>query len=104
MIVLVNSLHILLLRRRLLVPIANCCSRDRSERSFCEYIPPEETLITRAGAQKTVECRHDKLVGLQVYSDAISINVSNRQNASMFRVEDGPFVAAMINAAVQAKL
>jgi len=57
-----------------------------------------------AGAQKTVECRHDKLVGLQVYSDAISINVSNRQNASMFRVEDGPFVAAMINAAVQAKL
>jgi hypothetical protein len=36
-----------------------------------------------------------------VYTDAISIGVSNRQNASMFRVEDGPFVAAIINAAAQ---
>jgi hypothetical protein len=53
------------------------------------------------GSRKTVECKHSKLVGLHVYSNAISIGVSNRQNASMFRVEDGPFVAAMINAAAQ---
>jgi Protein of unknown function (DUF2510) len=65
-------------------------------------ITSKRTLFS--GSQKTVECRHDKLVGLQVYSDAISINVSNRQNASMFRVEDGPWVAAMINAAAQPEI
>jgi hypothetical protein len=43
-------------------------------------------------------------VGLQVYSDGIWIGVSNRQNASTFRVEDGPFVAAIINAAAQSQV
>jgi hypothetical protein len=31
-------------------------------------------------------------------------NMSNRQNASKFRVEDGPFVAAIINAAAQSEV
>jgi hypothetical protein len=57
-----------------------------------------------SGSRKTIECKHSKLVGLQVYTDGIGIGVSNRQNASVFRVEDGPFVAAMINAAAQSQI
>jgi hypothetical protein len=58
-------------------------------------VTSQRTLFS--GSQKTVECKDSKLVGLQVYTDGIAIDVSNRQNASMFRVEDGPFVAAIIN-------
>ena len=57
-----------------------------------------------SGSRKTIECKHSKLVGVQVYSDAISLGVSNRQNASTFRVEDGPFAAAIINAAAQSQV
>jgi hypothetical protein len=56
------------------------------------------------GAQKTVESKYSKLVGVQVYSDAVSLSVSNRQNASLFTVEDGPYIAAIINAAAQQDL
>lgn len=56
------------------------------------------------GSRKTVESKYAKFIALQVYTDAISIGVSNRQNASVFRVQDGPFTAALINAAAQQSL
>jgi hypothetical protein len=56
------------------------------------------------GARKTIESKYAKLVGVQVYSDAISLSVSNRQNASLFQVDDGPYTAALINAAAQQEL
>jgi hypothetical protein len=30
------------------------------------------------GSRKTQECRYDKLVGLQPYTDAVQLSVSNR--------------------------
>lgn len=56
------------------------------------------------GPRKTIESKYAKLVGVQVYTDAVAISVSNRQNASLFRVEDGPYAAALINAAAQQAL
>ena len=54
------------------------------------------------GSRKTQECRYDKLVALQTYTDAVQLSVSNRQTPSMYGVQDGhgPLVAAIINAAV----
>ena len=50
------------------------------------------------GSRKTQECRYDKLVGRDTYTDALQLNVSNRQTPSMYGVQDGlgP-VAAAIN-------
>lgn len=56
------------------------------------------------GNKKNVEFKYTKLVGVQVYTDAITLGVSNRQNASTLRVEDGPYTAALINAAAQQAL
>lgn len=54
-----------------------------------------------AGTRKTVEVSFAKLLGLNVYNDAIQFHVSNRQNPSLFRVESGPMVAAAVNGATQ---
>jgi hypothetical protein len=53
------------------------------------------------GSRKTQECRFDKIVGLEVFSDAIRVAVSNRQTPSLYAVADGEIVAAQINAASQ---
>ena len=42
---------------------------------------------------------HAKLVNLNVYTDGISFNMSNRQTVPLFRVHNGQVVGAMINAA-----
>lgn len=52
------------------------------------------------GSKKTQECKYDKLVGLQTYTDAVQLSVSNRQTPSMYGVQSGPLVAAIINTAV----
>jgi hypothetical protein len=56
------------------------------------------------GQRKTVEHRYDKLVGVQVFADAVTLNVSNRQSTSMIAVADGPYVAALMNACAQRSL
>ncbi len=53
------------------------------------------------GSKKTQESRHDKLLGMKVFEDAITLQVSNRQNASSFSVGQPELVAATINAAGQ---
>jgi hypothetical protein len=57
--------------------------------------------VVFTGQRKAIESKYSKLVGLQVYSDALAISVSNRQAISTFKVHDGPFAAALINAAAQ---
>ena len=52
------------------------------------------------GSKKTQECRYDKLVGLQTYHDAVQLSVSTRQTPSMYGVQSGPMVAAIINTAI----
>jgi hypothetical protein len=53
------------------------------------------------GARKTMEMPYTKLLGLNVFSDAIRFHLSNRQNAPLFKVMSGELVAALVNAAVQ---
>lgn len=53
------------------------------------------------GGKKTQEYRYDKLVGMQLYSDAITFQVTNRQNATTLAVGQPDLVAAYINAAAQ---
>jgi hypothetical protein len=55
------------------------------------------------GQKKTLEFRHDKLVGMQQYADGFRLNVSNRQTASLFKMNPGEsasVAAALISAAV----
>jgi len=54
-----------------------------------------------AGQRKTLDLPHAKLVNLNVYTDGISFNMSNRQSVPLFGVPNGQVVAAIINAAVQ---
>lgn len=53
------------------------------------------------GQRKTQESRLDRLVSLEAFNDGVRLGVSNRQTASLFRVANGPIVAAMINGALQ---
>ena len=58
-----------------------------------------------AGSKKTLEFRHDKLVGMQQFTDGLQLNVSNRQTASLFTFDKGqsPTIAsALISHAVSA--
>jgi hypothetical protein len=55
------------------------------------------------GSTKTLEFRHDKLVGVQQYTDGLRLNVSNRQTASLFRFAKGEFptvASALISHAI----
>lgn len=53
------------------------------------------------GARKNQEFRFDKLLGAQLYVDAITLQVSNRQNATTLGLGDPDLVAAYLNAAAQ---
>jgi len=53
------------------------------------------------GNKKTLEFLYSKLVDIAVFTDGIRFHVSNRQNASLFKVESGDVVAALVNAAAQ---
>jgi hypothetical protein len=50
------------------------------------------------GARKTLEFRHDKLVGLQQFKDGLRLSVSNRQAASLIKIPRGasPSIAAAL--------
>jgi hypothetical protein len=49
-----------------------------------------------------MEAPHTKRVGLNVFTDGIQLHVSNRKSAPLFKVDDGHFVAAAVNAALNA--
>ncbi len=55
------------------------------------------------GDRKTVDIPFTKLVGLEVFSDGVTLQSSSRQNAVLLRVTEGmgEVVAATINAAMQ---
>jgi hypothetical protein len=57
--------------------------------------------IVYLGQRKTVEIPYSKLVGVEVFADGIRFSASNRQNAPLFKVENGDVVAATVNTAVQ---
>lgn len=52
------------------------------------------------GRTKTLEFRNDKLVGLEQFADGVRLNVSNRQTASLFRLDRPSIAAALISASV----
>lgn len=53
------------------------------------------------GARSTIEMPYSKIASLSVFSDGLVVNLSNRKNAPMFRVDSGEAVAAYMNAAFQ---
>jgi len=53
------------------------------------------------GQRMTLDLPHAKLAHLNVFTDGISFNMSNRQTVPLFKVPNGQVVAAMINAAIQ---
>jgi hypothetical protein len=55
------------------------------------------------GSRKTLEHAYTKLVGAQLYADAVALSVSNRQKPSVFWVKPSDLVVATISAAMAAK-
>ncbi len=62
------------------------------------------TRVVFTGLRKSVEVPYAKLLDMNVFTDGIQFHVSGRQTPSMFRVNDGQMVAAVVNAAMQATL
>lgn len=57
--------------------------------------------VVYSGVRKSIEIPYAKLLDMSVFTDGIQLDATNRQNPPMFRVESGPVVAAVINAAMQ---
>lgn len=57
--------------------------------------------IARMAVRQSAESSFAKLLGVNVFDDGIQFHVSNRKIAQLFRVADGYFVAAPVNAVVQ---
>lgn len=53
------------------------------------------------GNKSTIEMPHAKLVGVQVFTDGIRFNLSNRQRAPLFKLPSGDVVAAFVHTAMQ---
>jgi hypothetical protein len=53
------------------------------------------------GERKTLACAYSKLVGLQLYADAIRISVSNRETPALFFADQAEPLAAIIGGAVR---
>jgi hypothetical protein len=53
------------------------------------------------GGKSTIEMPYAKLVGVQVFTDGIRFNLSNRQKAPLFKLPSGDVVAAFIHIAMQ---
>jgi hypothetical protein len=59
--------------------------------------------VAYLGDRKTLDMPYARLMGMNLYSDAIQFSLSNRQNAPLFRVSMSTDVlGALINAAMQA--
>jgi hypothetical protein len=61
------------------------------------YVTSQRALFT--GRAKTLEFRHDRLVGFEQYTDGLRLNVSNRQTASLLLMNHPSIAAALIQAA-----
>jgi hypothetical protein len=59
------------------------------------------TRVVFMGQRKSLEMPFAKMLGLEVFTDGIRFNVSNRQRAPLFQVPSGELVAAIVNAAAQ---
>jgi len=59
--------------------------------------------VIDTGQRQSREMLHSKIVAVNTYDDGIEFNLSNRQNASLFRMNKGlgHVVAATLNAAMQ---
>ena len=69
--------------------------------SFQELATSVRSLFT--GSKKTLEFRHDKLVGMEQYTDGLQLNVSNRQTASLLKFGKGQsptLASALISLAI----
>jgi hypothetical protein len=53
------------------------------------------------GTRKTLELPYARLAHLNVFTDGVSFNVTNRQSVPLFKVPNGEVVAAVVNAAAQ---
>jgi len=53
------------------------------------------------GTRKTLEMQYKKLANVNIFTDGIQFHVTNRQNPSLFKVQNGEVVAAIVNAAAQ---
>ena len=56
--------------------------------------------VAYLGSRKTMEFQYSKLMNVEVFTDGIRFNVSNRQRAPLFTVGSGEIVAATLNAAM----
>jgi hypothetical protein len=82
--------------------------RKRSARALARYVDQvaADDVVTdrRAvfmGSRKTLEFAFTKLVGLDVMSDAVRLHATDRQDASLLRLQSGRVTAAYLNAAAQ---
>jgi hypothetical protein len=57
--------------------------------------------VVFSGQRSTIEVPYTKLVGLNVFENAVQLNASNRKNVPVFQLEAAEPIAATINAAVQ---
>jgi len=57
--------------------------------------------VVFAGQRKTLDLPYAKLANLNVFSDGVSFNMTNRQTVPLFKVPNGQVVAAIVNAAAQ---
>jgi hypothetical protein len=60
--------------------------------------------VVFAGQRKTLDLPYTKLANLNVFSDGISFNMTNRQTVPLFKVPNGQVIAAIVNAAAQRSL
>jgi hypothetical protein len=58
--------------------------------------------VVFAGQRKTLDLPYAKLANLNVFTDGVSFNMSNRQTVPLFKVPNGQVVGAIVNAAAQA--
>jgi hypothetical protein len=75
----------------------------RIEPADAGQISVTDRRVVFSGSKKSQESLYAKLNSLQVFSDGISLGVSNRQNVSTYKLVNttGEVVAAVINAAMQ---
>jgi hypothetical protein len=57
--------------------------------------------VVFVGQRKTLDLPYAKLANLNVFTDGVSFNMSNRQTVPLFKVPNGQVVAAIVNAAAQ---
>jgi hypothetical protein len=62
------------------------------------------TRVVFQGLKKTQESRLDRLTGIEVFTDGVRVGVSNRQNASLYRVPSGQVAGALITAVARRTL